>query len=796
MVVSDNRLYKLPSDLFTHFKALIYLFLANNRLTHLPSSIGALRSLQILSVENNRILGLTPSMGDLQSLHTFYVHRNPRLKHFPLEFGKLRHVSSGGSLKELLYDADSVRYPPPEVSSSGLPLALDFLNRMWDAGASGSLNLNGVGLRAVPARLCEEPLRSCVTELSMLQNDITRLPPELGYLTNLDVLRLDEAAIAFPPEPVMRQSDPLRDDALHALRGAARAPFMHFLRRVADCARTRELELRGGAWGPAAGGLELRLGVVARELTGRTGCKLLDLRDNDVRELPPSIRRMTALTALLLDRNRLRYVPAELGDVTTLRVLSASHNDVAELPDALARLAALTDLDLSHNRLGRLPPSLAACTGLTRLAVGDNALEALPAGLDRLARLRYVHVGGNPLARLPPELGASPFLTEATADRCPRLATCGPDVALAAVPPRSPAPHLDPGPSRLLCNAQRLVALVAQPALAAELAALDVRRVLAAPPPPSSLLRAVVQSHCEMTAGSRAEELCRAERRQVVFDEGPLLYGRTWRLGKAAQLRGADAGAVNQAAAAAMPQTARAPALVRLLWGLWGGHRLAVADVSGTGLRRVPAGVLEASWLTKLCLAYNRLAGLPDALAGLTQLTSLDVGHNLLASLPPAVGALTALRELGAAFNMLAALPKEMAGLEQWVYPRDARARHVYDTAWIAGNPIAFPHMQARAAPTPPPSHPCPPCPARSLGSCARRTLARHAAAPAAAGPWRGPGEGACVWRGEGGLTWGCGVGGGGRGRRGGAGAGGAAGLLRGGEVPLWNMHIPAAPVE
>jgi Leucine-rich repeat (LRR) protein len=489
---------------------------------------------------------------------------------------------------------------------------------------------------------------------------------------------------------------PLRDDALLALRGAASAPFMHFLRRVADCARTRELALRGGAWGEAGGGLELRLGVVAAELTGRAGCKLLDLRDNDIRELPSAVRRMTALTALLLDRNRLRYVPAELGDVTTLQVLSAAGNEVAELPDALAGLGRLTDLDLSRNRLARLPPSLAACTALTRLAVADNALAALPAGLDRLRRLRYVHVGGNPLARLPPELGASPLLVEATADRCPALAACGPDVALAAVPPRNPAPRLDPGPSRLLCNPQRLAALLAEPALAAELAGHDVRRVLAAPPPPSSLLRAVVQSHCEMTAGTRTEELCRAERRNVVFDEGPLLYGRTWRLGKAAQLRGADAAAVNQAAAAAMPQTGRAPALVRFLWGVWAGHRLAVMDVSGTGLRRVPEAVLEVSWVTKLGLAYNRLTGLPAALTSLTQLTVLDVSHNLLAALPAALGDVTTLRELSAAFNMLAALPKEMARLEHWVYPRDARARHVYDTAWIAGNPIAFPHLQAR----------------------------------------------------------------------------------------------------
>lgn len=383
-------------------------------------------------------------------------------------------------------------------------------------------------------------------------------------------------------------------------------------------------------------------------------------------------------------------------------MLSAGRNDLREVPEAaLVGLGALTDLDLSHNRLGRLPGSLAGCTGLTRLAAHDNALEALPAGLHRLGRLRYVHLGGNPLAHLPAALGASPYLVEFTADRCPRLATCGPEVLCAAVPPRAPMPQLDPGPSRLLCNAQRLVALLAQPALAAELARLDLRRILADPPPAGSLLRAVVQSHCEMTAASRGEDYCRGERRHVVFDPGPLLYGRTWRLGKAAQLRGADAGGVNQAAAAGMPQAGRAPGLVRFMWGLWAAERLAVADLAGTGMARVAPAVLAMDWITRLCLAHNRLAGLPDGIAGLTQLTSLDASHNLLSALPPAVGELGALRELNLAFNMLDALPKELARLDHWLYPRDARARHVYDTAWIAGNPIAFPHMQAG----PPPSH-------------------------------------------------------------------------------------------
>eukprot|EP00291_Cryptomonas_curvata_P028406 CAMPEP_0172213782 /NCGR_PEP_ID=MMETSP1050-20130122/37787_1 /TAXON_ID=233186 /ORGANISM="Cryptomonas curvata, Strain CCAP979/52" /LENGTH=186 /DNA_ID=CAMNT_0012894659 /DNA_START=130 /DNA_END=686 /DNA_ORIENTATION=- len=111
MAISDNRLRHLQSDFFTRFKSLMYLFLSNNHLTLLPSSIGVLSSLQILSVDNNRILGLHPAIGELNSLHTFHVQQNPSLDVFPIEFGKLRHALSKGSLKEVLYDIDSVRYP-------------------------------------------------------------------------------------------------------------------------------------------------------------------------------------------------------------------------------------------------------------------------------------------------------------------------------------------------------------------------------------------------------------------------------------------------------------------------------------------------------------------------------------------------------------------------------------------------------------------------------------------------------------------------------------------------------------
>ncbi len=69
----------------------------------------------------------------------------------------------------------------------GLPLVCEFMNRMWDATHTSKLILSGLNLRVIPAYVCELPLRTAVTELNLFQNNITRFPPEFGYLENLDV---------------------------------------------------------------------------------------------------------------------------------------------------------------------------------------------------------------------------------------------------------------------------------------------------------------------------------------------------------------------------------------------------------------------------------------------------------------------------------------------------------------------------------------------------------------------------------------------------------------------------------
>ena len=217
------------------------------------------------------------------------------------------------------------------------------------------------------------------------------------------------------PNPCSVQSAPLRDAETRMLMNASRAPFIGFLRRIADATRTRDLVLQGGQWA-YKGALEgnYSLTIMAPEIVrSATSCKLLDLCFNEIKEVPASIEKCTALTALRLRKNRVRYVPEGISRVTTLRVLDLGDNDLFALPpETFEGMVRLVDCDLSGNHLKELPSSLGECTGLTRLYISSNGLSEVPASLSSLRRLRYLGLGANPFGFIPPQLGASPYLTE------------------------------------------------------------------------------------------------------------------------------------------------------------------------------------------------------------------------------------------------------------------------------------------------------------------------------------------------------------------------------------------------
>lgn len=101
----------------------------------------------------------------------------------------------------------------------------------------------------------------------------------------------------------------------------------------------------------------------------------IDCSNNLILTLSPALFRMTFLTHLYLD-----------------------HNRIDDLPPDIDRLSNLEVLDLSYNKLHILPPELGNVRTLKELLLNHNQLSSLPYELGRLFRVKVLTLSGNPLS--------------------------------------------------------------------------------------------------------------------------------------------------------------------------------------------------------------------------------------------------------------------------------------------------------------------------------------------------------------------------------------------------------------
>lgn len=65
------------------------------------------------------------------------------------------------------------------------------------------------------------------------------------------------------------------------------------------------------------------------------------------------------------------------------------------LPHSLGKLTKLTNLNVDRNRLEALPPEIGGCAALSVLSLRDNRLAILPPELAHTAELHVLDVAGN-----------------------------------------------------------------------------------------------------------------------------------------------------------------------------------------------------------------------------------------------------------------------------------------------------------------------------------------------------------------------------------------------------------------
>jgi len=122
--------------------------------------------------------------------------------------------------------------------------------------------------------------------------------------------------------------------------------------------------------------------------------KILDLRNNELFALPiTGFDKLTELTELYLDNNKLATLPHVIGSLQKLVILSVKRNNLTQLPPSLAILFNLQQLFVVDNNIREVPTILGGLKNLKRFDASNNPFLKLISEdvTDLIEYLRKMH---------------------------------------------------------------------------------------------------------------------------------------------------------------------------------------------------------------------------------------------------------------------------------------------------------------------------------------------------------------------------------------------------------------------
>ena len=241
-----------------------------------------------------------------------------------------------------------------------------------------------------------------VTVLHLDNNNLSgRIPPELGYLTGLNLtdLNLSNNQLSGPIPSELGDLDNLQilDLSHNDLRGSIPAELGNLTSLTYLNLSHNDLTV---PIPPSE--LDDRPGLHILDLGGLTNLQILDLSNNQLTGLIPSeseLGNLTNLRILDLSNNDLSGRIPNLNDLPDLTGLHLNNNRLSGRIPNLNDLPKLRVLDLSNNQLtGPTPPDLSALTGLTEIHLNNNQMIGPVPDLSDLKLLTYLNLSHNRLS--------------------------------------------------------------------------------------------------------------------------------------------------------------------------------------------------------------------------------------------------------------------------------------------------------------------------------------------------------------------------------------------------------------
>jgi len=239
-----------------------------------------------------------------------------------------------------------------------------------------------------------------LVELILQDQDLPTLPPIIGNLTYLEILKLQRCKLTSLPETIGNLTQ-LKELDLEANKLTVLPETIGKLENLQELwCRHNQLIALPETLGSLKN-LEIlsldynQLSSVPETISTLRSLKWFSVNSNSLTVLPKSLGNLTLLKKLELKRNQLAAIPETLGSMVDLQILNLEKNQLSSLPESLFKLDNLLDLNISSNQLRQLSELIGELDNLQFLRVKNNQLSSLPKTLQNLRNLKVIIPSGN-----------------------------------------------------------------------------------------------------------------------------------------------------------------------------------------------------------------------------------------------------------------------------------------------------------------------------------------------------------------------------------------------------------------
>lgn len=381
---------ELPSELFELRKLkVLNLYYSGLEIASAINNLTELEALYINMIDDSTELAMPKSISGLSKLNQLEIVFNPfqkkRSATLPSDIGQLKNleylVAALDDIPDSLYELESLEFLA--LKTSKIDSRIERLSKLEE-----------LFLYELEMEIPESIGRLHSLKMLRIYDCVFEagIPDSIGDLSNLEVLdiyqnpNLKRIPGSINSLPNLKELTIVSNDSLTSIDD------------LSNLEQLTDIGLNGNRFS------KLHIG------SGLPNVESLYANNNQITEIPASIKDLKSLKFLGLSFNDIRVVPGYLGVLPKLQTVDLVGNSISDIEEGFFKSKSLESLNLSLNELEEIPESIGSLAKLDSLILVGNKISTIPDSIKQLGKLENLILSCNRMKEIPAVLNELPSL--------------------------------------------------------------------------------------------------------------------------------------------------------------------------------------------------------------------------------------------------------------------------------------------------------------------------------------------------------------------------------------------------